>query len=424
MNWTTEIVDSLRNIDDETLDRITAEAGAWLDRRWFRLLDSIELPPLMKGEGTLRYVLVKRDSIPVAVCPFLITRSKSIFFQYSLEKFFFTAWQEELLRLDPKSERWVRPLSVVLNGYRALLRLMKAGLEGWVLAISPLTYRGGIAQAAGLEAESQRIFELVSSSLRQVAEGERLPLCFYGVEAGDTPFRERLTGAGYSELFLYFDSRMDVTFTNLDEYLAQFKSEPRRRFKQEMKQADKMGYRFEVLTNWEHLSNELQRFYESTYGKYGEEHFHHPASFWTQLSQTVAPMMETIVAYRGDEPKGFVNLMRKGDQIWLYRAGRSEEGEKENPIYFNLVFYESLKRALELGVKRVWFSPGGFDAKKRRGARGHAMFCYIWFPKAISRAVLLPYLSYFTQMSYKELGKAVTAEEPQEGQAPAAAPAK
>lgn len=415
INWTKEIVNSLSHIDDETLDRVTAGASVWLDRRWFRMVDSLDLPPLLKGQVDFRYVVIRRDSEPVAICPFIITRSNSLFFHYSLEKFFFTAWKDELVRLNPESARKLRGLSTALNGYRRLLRLMKAGLEGWVLTVSPLTFRGGIAQLPGLEQESDRIFNLVFTTLKEVAQSERLPLCFYGVEGGNSAYRRQLTEAGLQELFLFFESRIDINFKDLDEWLAQFKSEPRRRFKQEMRQAEKLGYRFEALTNFEHLSDTLTRFYEATYSKYGEEHFHHPPVFWTELSRKVAPMMETIVAFRGDEPKGFLNILKKGDQLWAYKAGRPDESEKENPIYFNLVFYEPLKRALELGSKRFWLSAGAFDAKRRRGAHGHPIYSYIWFPKAISRTLLLPYLTYFSKKSYEEQTKIVAAEAPEAG---------
>lgn len=422
-NWTTEIVESLRHIDDATLDRITASSHVWLDRRWFRMLDSVELPPLLKGEATFRYVVVRRDKEPVAVCPYLVTRSNSIFFQYSLEKFFFTSWQDELVRMNPESARWVPHLRAVLNGYRRLLRMIKAGVEGWVFVVSPLTLRGGIAQVEAPEQETKHVRGLVVSALQDVARSEGLPLSFHGIEASETSLRQHMRESGFEELFLFFESRIDMTFKNFDEFLAPFKSEPRRRFKQEMRQAEKMGYRFDVLTNFEHLSAELERFYNATYNKYGEEHFHHPASFWTEVSRNVAPMMETIVAYRGDEPKGFVNLLKKGDQLWAYKVGRSEEGEKENPIYFNLVFYEPLRRAFELGSKHFWLSAGAVDAKRRRGARGHAIYSYIWFPKGISRLTLLPYLSYFSKMSYEQQSKVVAPEGggQQEEEAPAAA---
>jgi uncharacterized protein len=418
MGWTQETVGSLSHISDEVLDRITANASVWLDRRWFRLLDSLDLPHLLKGEATLHYVVVRHDDEPVAICPFIVTRSQSIFFQYSLEKFFFVAWRDEMLKMNPESARWVKPLYAMVSAYRYLARAVGTGVEGWVLVLSPLTYRGGIAHAGGAAEDREQIRSLTIAALQEVARGERLPLCFYGIEGDESDFRQRLRKDGFEELFLLFDNVIDITFKDLDGYLAQFKSEPRRRFKQEMKQPEKLGYRFEVLSDFAHLGGEFERLYEATYSKYGEEHFRHPPEFWTQLSQKGAPMMEAIVAYRENELKGFVTLLKKGSVLWAYRAGRTAEGEKENPVYFNLVFYEPLKRALELGASRFWVSPGTWDAKRRRGARGHPIYSYIWFPKRISRALLLPYLSLFTRNSYKQLLEEVELDQGAKAAAP------
>ena len=119
---------------------------------------------------------------------------QSIFFHYSLEKFFFVSWQEELLRMNPESARWIRPVSAAVNAYRRLARLLGTGVEGWVLAVSPLTFRGGIAHSARTEEEAAHIHEHTLAALQAVARSERLPLCFYGIEADDD-------GARYYQLF-------------------------------------------------------------------------------------------------------------------------------------------------------------------------------------------------------------------------------
>src|SRR5512137_3055131 len=87
----TSIVDSLKSFSDADLDPVTTSSTIFLDRRWFRLIDAVDLPHLARGELTLHYVVVSSNSELVAVCPFIISRSQTIFFRYSLEKFFFVS---------------------------------------------------------------------------------------------------------------------------------------------------------------------------------------------------------------------------------------------------------------------------------------------------------------------------------------------
>jgi predicted N-acyltransferase len=151
----------------------------------------------------------------------------------------------------------------------------------------------------------------------------------------------------------------------------------------------------------------LEQLYDATYSKYGDEHFHHPASFWSALGRHVAPHAEAVIASCGNEPVGFSALLHKNDDLYFWRVGRTYEGTvSDAPVYFNLAFYEPIKRALELGAKRIWLGSGAWEAKRRRGALGHALYSYIWFPRRWARWVLMPYLETFTRISQQQMAEA------------------
>src|SRR5437867_4883055 len=125
----------------------------------------------------------------------------------------------------------------------------------------------------------------------------------------------------------------------MDKYLNQFRSNARHRFKREMKQAQEAGVRFETSNDLARLGDCLETLYDSTYSKYGEDHFYHPAKFWSALEKFLGPQAEAIVAYRGGEPVGFSLLLNKQDDLWFYRVGRSYKGnESQASTYFNLAF--------------------------------------------------------------------------------------
>src|SRR3990172_5456460 len=216
--YSVEVRESLAASDDDPLDRVTAHSGVFFDRRWFRMLDAIDLDPLVRGAVRLRYVVVRCGTEPVAVCPFLVTRSPSIYFFYSLKKFFFTAWQAELLRLDPGRASFVRWASGIVAGYLAFARATGAGTEGWVLAVSPLSHRGDIAVREMPELDRQRVRDLVVDALQEVARDQNLPLCFFGVQEEKTALRETLIEQGFEELFLVYDNLLHLPVTSFSEY--------------------------------------------------------------------------------------------------------------------------------------------------------------------------------------------------------------
>lgn len=106
MTLTLKLHDSVSHLSDAALDALTGSANVFFGRRWLRMLDSMDLSSLVRGELSMRYAIVSQQDVPIALCPFFITRSKSIHPHYSLEKFFFTSWKADLERLNPDSRRW------------------------------------------------------------------------------------------------------------------------------------------------------------------------------------------------------------------------------------------------------------------------------------------------------------------------------
>ena len=397
MNLHAEVRESLTYLSDAALDRVTASSSVFFDRRWFRMLDAIDLAPLVRGEIALRYVVVSRDMEPVGICPFVVTRSKSIYWYYSLDKFFFSSWQDKLLRENPARADWIRKVSRIVAAYRGFARATGVRTDGWVLAVSPLSYRGDIALAAMTDEDERLVREAVIGALQDVAREEKLPLCFFGVQEDKTELRRALAQQGFVQLFLTCDYLLHVPGQSFTDYLDQFRSDARRLVNREIKQARDAGVRFEVTQNLGDLSARMAELYESTSSKYGEERFHFPASFWAALERYIVPQAEAVIAYSGREPIGFSLLLNKQGETWFYFVGRSHEGElTEAPVYFNLAVYEPVKRVLALGAERLWLGLGGSEAKRRRGATAHALYSCFWFPRRWDRAVLLPYLEKFS----------------------------
>ncbi|NMO18689.1 GNAT family N-acetyltransferase [Pyxidicoccus fallax] len=395
MTLTLKFHDSVSHLSDAELDVLTSDTSVFFGRRWLRLLDSVDLSAMARGELSLRYAIVTQQGVPVALCPCFITRSKTIYTPYSLEKFFFTSWKGTFANAGGFSRLAV----TVADLYRALAWMSGAGMDGGVFVTSPLSMRSGIACAPQPPESARQCRELILKGLRELAASEQLPLYFYGVDGEDTALREELTAASFQEIYIFDDNVIDVRGEGLDSYLGQFKSDARRLLKREMAHARDAGVRFERVSKMGEMGEQLERFYEVTYSKYGSEHLRHPSWFWGALEQHVSPEAEAVVAYQDGAPIGFSLLLHKHEEVWFYRVGRAEAGASETPLYFNLAFYEPLRRAYELGAKRLWLGPSGYETKRRRGARRHALYSYLWIPQRWSRTVIQPYVSAYSRVT-------------------------
>jgi uncharacterized protein len=399
------VVDSLRDFEDAALDQVTASASIFFDRGWFRMLDGLDLSALLGGAVRLRYaVATSADGAPLAICPFLTTRSRTVRFAYSFDKAFFTGWQEELVRESPEVERFVRWASWVIKGFRLLARGVGARTDGWVLAVSPLSFRGGMALRNLPPDAEARARRAVLAKLQDVAADEALPLCLFLVPEEDQPLREAAQAAGLEEMFLVYDTYIDLDGAGIDGYLARFRARPRDVFRREMKKVRRDGVRFEVSRDLSSVAPTLSSLYETTYTKYGGEHFAHPPEFWRSLERGLDRNVESIRAYRDDALVGFSVLLGKRD-LFAYRMGKLLS-EDDSSLYFNLAFYEPIRRAGERGCRRLWLGPGALKAKHHRAAVAHGLYGCFWFPDRASRSLFLPYLRAFTRATRKQLESA------------------
>jgi predicted N-acyltransferase len=405
MAYSASIVDSLSRFTDEELQAVTGHADIFLDWRYLRMCERIDLAEACRGALAFRFVAVTSGGALVALCPFLVTRSPSILYPYSLEKLYFTSWQDQLLRINPESASWIRYAVFGANAYRQFVRRIGTGIEGLVLVTSPMSTRGGVACR---EAEdTERVHDAVIEALKGVASDERLPLCFNAIPES-SPLAGALGRAGFAQVFYVFDNELTIGDGGIEGYLKQFAPKVRRNFKAEMRFAEKAGYRFELCRNLDPIKTEITDSYSNTYGKYGEEYFVHPASFWTKLAGFLDANVETIIVRKGDRFAGFTTMLHKGDEMYVYRLGRvaHDDGE-EPPIYFDLMAWQPIKRAAELGKKRIWLASGAWEAKRHRGAHGRPFYRHFWFPSTRSRLLLGPFVSVFARINRAQVSRKI-----------------
>lgn len=402
-NYETRIEESLFGYPEQQIESVSRNASIFFDLRWFRFLESLDLSQVMGGDVTFHYVVVtcRENGQLAAICPFLICRNPNIYFLYSLDKYFFLNWAEEAARVDPERAGRYRILVWLTRLYRALIQAAGVRTDGWILAVSPLSHRGGIAIDPSTSPEQSReMIHLVVERLKEQGRQETLPVCFFGIEERQTQLRSSLCENGFQELFLVYDHAIPVSnLETMDEYLQRFRSSGRRLLRKEMNAPSDNGIRFESVHDLSLYRSEIAECYERTYNRYGSEHFHHCETFWDKLGRYLYPNAEAVIAFEEDRVLGFSLLLGKKD-LWFYRVGRCYDViAKRAAIYFNLAFYEPLKRALVEPYGQIWLGAGASETKGRRGGISHALYSHVWFPRKRERLLLMPYLDNFSKIS-------------------------
>lgn len=398
---TVALLPNLKQFSDEQLDRVTQASPLFLDRRWFRLVDAVDVSALANGPLEVRYAVVTRGDDPLAICPVLISRRSEVYRFYSFERTFFTKPYVDLAKLSPKAAPYAPWLARAASLYRRAANSVGDLGEGWVLAISPLSQRGGVAvdpaQAPG--PLQQKILE----RLQALAEEEHLPLCFAGVSDDEPALRARLCENGFEEVFLHYDNVLQVP-GSFDDYLEHFKSDARYHVRKELRRSAAAGVRFELAASPGALGAELCELYRATQSRYGDDYLGMPRPLWAEMERHLGSACQVVLGRREGRLLGFNLLLHKGD-LWAFRVGRSYEQHsgEEDAFYFNLMFYETVRRAVSLKASRAWLGPSAWETKRRRGSLAASLFRYFWFPEKKARMLFTPYLRFYSHVARKTL---------------------
>lgn len=414
--WTT-VLPSLAAIPDDELDEITADGRQFADRPWLRLLEDLDLPRVAGGRLELGFVVAFCGATPVAVCPLLRARGEGLHFLYSIRQFYFEHWIEEAVRLSPdRRADFTRRMSAV-SAYRTVLETTGSTLDDCLLVVQPFSYRGTIAVSPSSPVAREEVFAAVLEKLTAQARRRRIPLWIQGVEAEDARFLRFLEGMGLSKTFLLHDNRIRLEgFDRFDGYLRSFRRTTRRAFERDIRRTREAGIEFSFTSDLSGFADEFAAMYHHTYAKYGQGYFRHPPEFWSALGRRLGPKAEAIVARQGGRLIGFSVLLknRRRGELWTYRIGRTADPSLDRvPYYFCLSFYGPIRRAIELGYRRIWLGPAAYQTKRLRGAELVPVYSYFYLPRRMDRWLLAPYLRLFGNVSREQIERAsVGAERP------------
>lgn len=401
MQFRARIAEKLAGCCPTQIEEVTRQSSIFFDRRWFSMLESLDLSELLGGAAELKYVVVESldDGSIVALCPFLVCLDANIYGHYNLTKLFFLSWPIQAARLHPGLAPVIHSLGALTRGFHSLVRSVGVRFDACVIAVSALSNRGGLVLNPFLSQPQRRlVIHTAIRSLKELAREQSRVLCFLAIDEAQSLLRAELNKAEFTEVFQINDHFLPLAgLASSDDYLLRFRSKGRNVVKREIRAVRQAGIEFRYIQEIDSIAPELARLYENTYGRYGGEYFRHPATFWSTLAKHLGPCSCALAAYRGRQLAGFSLLLKK-DVLWIYRVGRLYD-QSLRGLYFNLTFYQPIQYAIEQGLERIWLGPAASEAKHARGGYGHALYTYLWFPRRHQRWLLRPYLDIYSRTS-------------------------
>jgi hypothetical protein len=148
-----------------------------------------------------------------------------------------------------------------------------------------------------------------------------------------------------------------------DDYLARLSGHRSRRLRREIREFDRAGFTIRASTVEEsaEVMAPLLAMHHARYGvAYTTEMFSHHLA--TTRGEDAG---QVLLCERMGNPVGGLLLYEWGDTWYARAVGITDE---LRTVYFNLVYYEPIRRAIARGIERYVVGPGTLEAKVRRGA--------------------------------------------------------
>lgn len=279
----------------------------------------------------------------------------------------------------------------LLGGNRRLRSLWRQVGGPALVAGAPHGYGGELLLREDLDdGHRRRVADLLFDGAENLSRELRASLWFSGVREADTTLINSLGTRGYPHGRYLPLAEVDIEWESFEEYLQwQRRRSPRlaRKIRRERERCREAGV---TLVEPEDLSGFGPVFHDlcsRTLTKYGESDFPFRPEFFDAVRSELGAAYLVCAAMRHGQIIGFSSLIRDGDTAWADSYGLDYGKADGTFTYFDLTHYWPIEKAIELGLKRVVFGRGQYDAKLRRGCRLSDTYIYCGWPYRLGRSL-------------------------------------
>jgi predicted N-acyltransferase len=202
---------------------------------------------------------------------------------------------------------------------------------------------------------------------------------FQYVSEFDKTLMDRLQNFGYLKVSSIKTLFLDVHWDNFEDYLKGLDQKTRKNIKREIKKCKENGVKILEEKEFGKISENLYALQSNLFSKYNNGvKSPYTTSFLQKLSEHAKDKTKVFIAQRDDKLIGFsLSLLHQG-VLDVFFCGFDYESQGNTDFaYFNLVYYEPIKLAIEKGVKRIHFRIGAEDVKLRRGCKQEDNYWFI-----------------------------------------------
>lgn len=244
---------------------------------------------------------------------------------------------------------------------------------------SPSSYHSKIL--VGKNSENKTILSQVCMRIDDICRRERILFSsFPYVSEFENFLTENLHDFGYLKFPSVSTLSLDVRWSSFEDYLESLKSHKiRTTVRREIKKCKESGVTIAEEHNFGNLASTLANLHSSLFSKYNKG-IESPrnASFFKGLSEYAKDKTRVFIAKRHSKIVGFSLSLQQKDTLDVHLCGFDYDAQTSTDFtYFNVVYYATIKIAIEEGIKRVHYSIKSERVKQKRGCKLEKTYSFI-----------------------------------------------
>jgi len=247
-----------------------------------------------------------------------------------------------------------------------------------LLCYSPYCYRTKVSLGKNLN--ECLVLNDLTKEIDAICKKEKILFSsFLFVSEFDKRLLMHLENMGYHKFFYRNTLYLDVRWRNFEDYLQSLKGDVRKNVRREIKSCKKNGVIIEEMNEFKDLSTTLSDLYSNLLLKY-QKNVKSPfsASFYESLSDYAKDKTKVFIAKKKGVVIGFSICLRQGEILDVFHCGFNYDlMEKSDFVYFNIVYYEPIKWALQEGIRKIYYRITAEDVKYRRGCKPERVYSFV-----------------------------------------------
>ena len=299
-------------------------------------------------------------------------------------------------------ERVIRPLlgrARVLKP--ALGRLLGPTL---ILGLNPLGGAPLLSRAETDPDATRKPLHQLCDAIEDYADERGWAIAFIGLTDRDRNLIEVLRQRQFGETFGYPTAELDIRWDSWDGYLASLSKGRRNVVRREIRVFEDAGCRVRRLEAGEPAPGEAFRMIQDHQLRINGRKPRYNDGLVTALQRNLGANARLYVAEQNGELLGFFAVLLKDTSAGAAFLGIASHAKTRNLfVYFNLAFYNLIREAADLGLRRIQYGAEVYKGKSLRGCSIVPTRIFLRARKRVLRTVFVPLLAVHRRWYGKKL---------------------